>query len=463
MAFEANERPSRPVTKFESMLKTDDVYFFDAEDFEDIIHHYLNHGKIALAKKGIKIGLQQHPASIALKLLQVEIMVFENDLERAETLLDELQLLDANNDEIYIQRANILSKKDNHQGAVKLLQKALSLTDNSFDVHSLMGMEYLFMDDFKLAKDSFIKCLEHDEEDHASLYNVVYCFEFLEDNEGALVFLNDYLDRHPYSEVAWHQLGKLYYAEKRYQEALSAFDFAIISDDTFLGAYYEKGKVLENLGQYAEAIENYQTTIEIEDPTAQAFLRIGRCYEKLGDPDMAEYYFKQAVRQDPQLDKGWLAITNFHYRRKAYENALQYIEKALNIDDKNANYWKKCAQIHLALKQYDQADFAFKEAVEQGNYDLKTWLGWADALRELEDYGSALEVLVQATTFYPENLELAYKKVGFYLLHQDPISARIALLDALSLDPEHHGLELLEKHFASVVDNQWVLRILAKK
>jgi len=32
MALESNENPDRPVAKFESMLKTDDVYFFDAEE-----------------------------------------------------------------------------------------------------------------------------------------------------------------------------------------------------------------------------------------------------------------------------------------------------------------------------------------------------------------------------------------------------------------------------------------------
>ena len=64
------------------MLKTDDVYFFDAEDFEDIIHHYLNNGKVSLAKKAIKISLKQHPDSIELKLLDVEVMVFENNFEK---------------------------------------------------------------------------------------------------------------------------------------------------------------------------------------------------------------------------------------------------------------------------------------------------------------------------------------------------------------------------------------------
>ena len=61
MALEHNESPNQPVAKFESMLKTDDVYFFDAEDFEDIIHHYLNNGKISLAKRQLKLDSNNIP------------------------------------------------------------------------------------------------------------------------------------------------------------------------------------------------------------------------------------------------------------------------------------------------------------------------------------------------------------------------------------------------------------------
>ena len=137
MALEANESPNQPIAKFESMLKTDDVYFFDAEDFEDIIHHYLNHGKVALAKKAIKIGLKQHPGSIELRLLDVEVLVFENNLDKAERLLNQLQLLDSTNEEIYIQSANIYSKKDNHEAAITLLNKALELSTDNLDIYSL--------------------------------------------------------------------------------------------------------------------------------------------------------------------------------------------------------------------------------------------------------------------------------------------------------------------------------------
>ncbi|WP_339839976.1 tetratricopeptide repeat protein [uncultured Maribacter sp.] len=462
MALESNERPDKPITKFESMLKTDDVYFFDAEDFEDIVHHYLNHGKISLAKKGIKIGLQQHPGSIELKLLQVEVMVFENQTEKAEALLDELQLLDNQNEEIYIQRANIYSKKDNHEGAVELLQRALSITTNSFDIYSLLGMEYLFMDNFEQAKESFMKCIEFDEQDYSSLYNVIYCFEFLEDYNGAILYLNEYLEKNPYCEVAWHQLGKQYYYKQMYNEALSAFDFAIISDDSFIGAYFEKGKVLEKLGRHKEAIENYETTISIEDPTSHAFLRIGKCYEKLKNTEMAKYYFYQTVHEDPLLDKGWLAITNLYYNIRDFEKAVFYINKALNIDGENPSYWKKCAQIHTALKNYDQADFAFKQSVDLGNYELDTWLKWADVVYMNGETMAAVQILSQGREFYPESLKLLYKSVGYQLIGQDLINARITFMDALKLDKNQKKIHLFTDKFPEFANSEWTKEIVNK-
>ncbi|MDT7829953.1 tetratricopeptide repeat protein [Pricia sp. S334] len=460
MALESNEKPNQPIDKFESMLKTDDVYFFDADDFEDIIHHYLNNGRIALAKKAIKIGLRQHPVSVELKLLEVEVLVFENQLDLAEHYLDALQVLDGNNEEIYIQRANIYSKKDNHEAAVALLQKALNLSENSFDIHSLLGMEYLFMDDFKLAKESFMYCVAFDQQDYSSLYNVIYCFELLEDYDGAIRYLNDYLNKNPYCEMAWHQLGKLYFAKAKYPEALTSFDFAIISDDTFIGAYFEKGKVLERMGKYNEAIENYEATIQMEDPTSHAYLRIGKCHEQLGNDELAKYHYYHTVHEDPMLDKGWLAFTDFYFRRKNYDKALSYINKALNIDGENPNYWNKCAQINEALGKFDYADFAYKQSVELGNYDLTTWLGWAHVAKCNHDLPGALHILAQGEEFYPESAEIKYKIAGFQLETNDLINARISLIDALHLS--FGKLQLFYDEFPQYAEMAWVRNIVTE-
>ena len=195
------------LSKFESMLKTNKVLFFDSEEFEEIILHYLDMGKVALAKKALKLALEQHPRSTGLRLVQVEMMVYDNKLEPAEKLLNELYAIEPNNEEIYIQKANIYSKRDNHEKAVELLKTALEYTDDYADVYNLIGMEYLFMDNLELAKENFIKCLEEDAEDQTALYNVVYCFEFLDQNTEAIAYLNSYVDTNPHSEIAWHQIG----------------------------------------------------------------------------------------------------------------------------------------------------------------------------------------------------------------------------------------------------------------
>ena len=459
MALDPNESQNQPIAKFESMLKTDDVYFFDAEDFEDIIHHYLNNGKISLAKKAIKIGLKQHPGAMDLRLLDIEVLVFENNLEVAEKLLDELQLMDSTNEEIYIQRANIYSKQDNHEAAVDMLEKALSMSSDSFDIYSLLGMEYLFMDNFEKAKDNFIKCVSFDEQDYSSLYNVVYCFEFMEDYEGAITFLNDFLERNPYCQVAWHQLGKQYYTKEMFPEALAAFDFAIIADDSFIGAYFEKGKVLEKMGKHKEAIENYETTIKIEDPTSHAYLRIGKCHEKLDNDELAKFYFYQTVHEDPLLDKGWLAITDFYIRKNNYERALYYVNKAINIDGENALYWKKCAKIHYALQNLDEADFSYKQAVDLGNYELDTWLNWAEVVRTNSDIDSAIQILIQGLQFYPEEAEIEYRMAGLYLMLSDSEQARFRFTNALKLDISK--LAIFENAFPQYFNSIWTQNIIS--
>ncbi|MEM9000524.1 MAG: tetratricopeptide repeat protein [Bacteroidota bacterium] len=460
MALDSNEKPDKSIHKFESMLKTDDIYFFDAEDFEEIIHYYLNNGKVALGKKAIQIGLQQHPHSIELKLLHVEVLVFEDKYDTAEVILDELQNIDAFNEEIYIQRANICSKQDNHQEAINLLLDALEISDDSIDIYSLLGMEYLFIDDFEHAKHNFMRCVDFDNNDYSSLYNVVYCFEFLEDFEGAIHYLNTYLERNPYCEVAWHQLGKMYFSKRLYHEALTAFDFAIIADDSFVGAYFEKGKVLEKLGKYNEAIESYETTLNIDDPTSHAYLRIGKCHEKLENNDLAKYYFYNTVHEDPLLDKGWLAITDFYYNQKNYDKALHYVNKAINIDGENPQYWKKCAKIYLALKNYEEADFAYKQTVDLGNYELDTWLEWTDTLKNLIDYASAKQVLLQGLEFYPENAELHYKAAGIFMKLKDSHEAKEKLSVAVQLD--ENKIDGFTTQFPEFRRSKWVLDVFSE-
>ncbi|CAM3509668.1 tetratricopeptide repeat protein [Flavobacterium chungbukense] len=428
------------LSKFESMLKTNKVLFFDSEEFEEIILHYLDIGKANLAKKALKLALDQHPKSTGLKLVQVEMLVYDDKLELAEKLLNELYAIEPNNEEIYIQKANICSKRDQHEKAVELLKIALQYTDDYADVYNLIGMEYLFMDNLELAKENFIKCLEEDLEDQSALYNVVYCFEFLDQNQEAIVYLNEYINRNPYSEIAWHQLGRLHYGVKEYENAIRAFDYATLIDDEFLGAFMEKAKAYERLKKYNEAIESYNRTIELDDATSYALLRIGKCYEKLGNLAKAIQYYNQTVHEDPLLDKGWIAITDFHLRQKKYQKALFFVNKALAIDNQNRLYWKRYATINKHMNFFEEAEFGYRKAVEFGDYALDTWLFWVDILQFLGEFETAIQTLLQASEYFPEENEIEYRLAGLYFMIQDNTKAKFHLSNGLRLNFDNYIL-----------------------
>jgi tetratricopeptide (TPR) repeat protein len=431
---------NQSLSKFESMLKTNKVLFFDSEEFEEIILHYLDMGKGALAKKALKLALDQHPKSTGLKLVQVEMLVYDEKLDIAEKLLNELYAIEPNNEEIYIQKANICSKRDQHEKAVDYLKIALTFTDDLADVYNLIGMEYLFMDKLEEAKISFINCLEEDLEDQSALYNVVYCFEFLDQNLDAIAYLNKYIDKNPYSEIAWHQMGRLYYGVKDYENAIRAFEYATLIDDEFLGAFMEKAKAFERLNRHEEAIESYSRTIELDDATSYALLRIGKCHEKLGNTALALKFYNETVHEDPLLDKGWIAITDFYVRQKNYQKALFYVNKALAIDNQNRLYWKRYATINKEMSFFEESEFGFRKAVEFGDTSLDTWLFWVDILQFLGEFDTAIQTLLQSSEYYPEENEVEYRLAGLYFMIQDNTKAKFHLSNGLRLNFDNYIL-----------------------
>jgi tetratricopeptide (TPR) repeat protein len=446
------------IIKFESMLKTNAIYFFDLVEFEEIIIHYLDAGKHALAKKAVKLALQQHPASVDLKLLKVELYVFENELDSAEMLLNVIERLEPNNDEVFIQKATISSKKNNHVEAIELLKKALTFTDDKVDVWSLLGMEYLYLDDFKNARLTFIKCVNVDYEDYSALYNVVYCFDMDEEHMEAITYLKSYIEINPYCEVAWHQLGRQYFILKMYDEALNAFDYAVLIDESFIGGYLEKAKTLEELKRYKEAIDNYLITLELDDATAFAFIRIGECHEKLENYEKAISFYKKAVHEDPLLDKGWMLLTNLYFQDGNYQKAAYYNSKALKIDEDNFLYWRRYSEINLKLNFYEEAVTGFEKCLSLNDDSLDVYIGLVDVLSFLGEFNDAIKMLSEAQKKYKDFAEIEYRLAGlFFILNKEKYGFN-HLIDGLKIDFDYHII--LKELYPIIYENEKVQKLI---
>ena len=404
-----SEEFTAPISKFEAMLKTNQVLFFDAQEFESIVQYYIEYGKLNLADQAIEIGMNQHPSNGELLLLKSEILIFEGKFKRSLEVIEIAEQLIPEHEEIFLQKATIASKSKQHNEAVKFLKRALELTQDPFEIWNLLGMEYLIIEDFISAKHYFQLCLNEDYHDYQSLYNLLHAYDQLNDSEGAIKTLNSILEKDPYSEIAWHQLGKIYCSQQKFKEAISAFEFAIISDDKFTGAYIEIAKILEKIGKINMAIENYHIALKINDPCAFVYYRIARCFKKLKNEILLIDYSKKAIKVDPTFEKSWIELINLYFEKGDHNTALIYAKKAFESNRDSSEITYKLAKILFKLKKYSDAAYYFENVIDIDINQEKTWCYLFDCLIILNRLNYAKMMIKKYLNIFSDNSKIIFR------------------------------------------------------
>ena len=165
--------------KIRRNAQTNFTYFFDTE-IEFIALHYIDFWKNKSCKKAIKIGNRQHPSNINILLLKSEILILEDKYQSAEKILSFVHKIEPNNQDAYIQKANILSKLKNMKNQSKFFVN-VSQSEYKFEIWQ-MTMEFLTICEFKKALVYFKLCIKNEPNDHQILYNLIYCI----DNVGCI-------------------------------------------------------------------------------------------------------------------------------------------------------------------------------------------------------------------------------------------------------------------------------------
>jgi tetratricopeptide (TPR) repeat protein len=403
------------INKFEQMLKTKHTYFFDAQEFEEIIEYYLEFGEIQLSKKALFIALNQHPENLELLLLKSEHFILDEKYNDAYIVLDSILQVSPLNEEVIIQKANIESKIGNHFESINLLNIALKTSEDPIDIWNLIGMEYLLIDDYKNAKYFFKSCVLENFEDYPSLYNLLYCYEQLDLKEEAIEILNMILEENPYSEIAWHQLGCVFIKLSRFKEALSAFEFAIISDENFTGAYIEKAKLLEMKGNLNEAIENYNNALKSNDPSAYIYSKIGDCHFKLNNNKLALRFFLKAVHTDPGSEKSWNKLIDYYMNSFDFKKANYFLKKSLNINPDSIKLLKKSVIINKHFQITEKVIGAYKTMIDLGDKKWETFIEYIDSCITQTNWKKAIELTKLAITIFPDNSGLNFRLAGCYI------------------------------------------------
>jgi|GEM_PF-363399 len=129
----------------------------------------------------------------------------------------------------------------------------------------------------------------------------------------------------------WLNEGRTLEKQKRYAEALNAYDRAhgLRSDDAAL--WRCRGNVLYGLERYEEAIVSYQQALTLKPDDEATYCCVGGAFVRLKHHRDALTCFEQAIQIKPNSYIAWYWRGRALYELRQYADAVQSLEQALTI------------------------------------------------------------------------------------------------------------------------------------
>lgn len=424
------------ISRYERMLKLKEEWFFDVEEFEAISDYYYERGKVSKALYAIEMGAAQHPSCSNFMVRKAQYFTAVDKLKLAQKELDKLESVEPDSYDLMMSRAAIYSKQGKNQKAINYYKRALKNCQFPEEVWPMLAIEHQILGNYELAVKYLKLTLEENPEDEIAVYNIALCFDLLEKSEEGVVYFTKFTNRNPYSEVAWYHLGILQAKEKQYDNAIQSIDYAIVIDEYFTAAYYEKARILERTFRFQEASDAYMASFDFEGPTGFSYYKIGMCHLNLFKPEKAISFLTKAIQEDPDLDEAFYELALIRDEQNSGTEAIYFIDKALELDADNPDYLFTSAEIHRRAGMLNEAEVIYSRMLELGIIEPDIFIDYAELLFDLCEFDEGMEVLYQGVQLNPDSADMNYRLSGYLYTLQESDEANIYFRKALVLNQE---------------------------
>ncbi len=447
------------VQRYEDMIARNGKAYFDVEELELIIDHYLEENEPRRAKEVLDFAKAQHPGSLDLMFSEAVVLMNLGRLNKALEVLDAIGKLEPFNEEVHLHKAGIYSQLRNYRRAVEHYKRALDLADEGRDEILVdLAFEYENLNAHEQAIAHLKEALEINPENEAALYELAYCFELTDAHQASVAYFRQFTNEHPYSFVAWFNLGNALARLDRLAESNEALDLCLAIDERFTSALFSKARNLLVMGEYQQAIDCYQEALANEGPQAVTFSYIGECYEKMERYEQALIHYDQALALDPNWVDAWIGRGVVKDMQGRLAESVKDLEVAVKLAPDHGDAWFYFANALGRAERYEEslAAYARLNALEPENLD--GWLDHADLLLTVKGPEAALKKLREGAQVHQLHPRYRYRLVSYLLRLGQEQQALLELEEALMA--EYAGHRQLLEHYPQAAAMPQVIHLL---
>jgi tetratricopeptide (TPR) repeat protein len=191
-----------------------------------------------------------------------------------------------------------------------------------------------------------------------------YALRRLQRPGEATMALKKCVELNPQSSKCHYELGRTYYDQRKYADAVSMLSTATSIDPEYGDAFEHLGVALRRTGRNEEAIDALNRAIELEPQESGPYMGLGDVYY-YGTKDYGkaiEAYIK-GLEYDPDNEDAAFNVGWAYNDLGNYYEAITYLTRAVNKKSDYASAFNELGFANLKLKRYAEASNALKRSL----------------------------------------------------------------------------------------------------
>jgi len=379
--------------QFENLKTGKSNSFIEEDSFERIIDYFDEKEQLTQALEAADYGIQQYPYSSLLHLKKADLLIALKQYKEALLILDQAELLDGKDTNLYILKTDAYLALDQQQKAAAVLEAAIEDFEGDEKIDMLFELADVYDDyeNFEKVFDCLKMILEQDPNNEEALYKICFWTDFTGRNEEGIRLHQKIIDDFPFNELAWFNLAAAYQGLKLYEKSIDAYQYAVAINEKFDYALRNMGDAYIRLRKYKDAVEVLERVLELARPEDVIYEAIGHCYDKMGNYAQARFNYRKAshLNQDDSQLNYKIACT--YMNEGIWDSAIKNLEAAMRIHRLQPEYNLAMGQCYMELDRLEDAITYFGNVVRVRPKNINGWVELLKCLYKAEMFEEALE------------------------------------------------------------------------
>lgn len=448
------------VNRFEDMLEQQKSYYFDTDELNVILEHYLQHDDIKKANIVADIAVKFHPDDQLISIIKAKQLIANSHAQEALVVLENADT-DKEDADYQITLGTCYSELQEPRKAIKAYMKAVRAFEykECEDLYNSIAIEYENLCDYQKALDFYIKGLNRKIDLDSQYFEIRNCYSMLNKMDEAVDFFRGEIDIDPYSIPAWMALSSCYIRKNDLVAAIEQLEYVLAIDPRNQKAYIDIATAYNELGKFAQTFDTMTEARHYNAESPLLYCLYGEAKAKSGDTAEAMRSYKKAMRLDGDLPEAYAGIGFILSDENNPKSALKFLRHAHSLAPYNVDYMYVMVEEHNKLEEFDKALRVVNEILSLNPYDESAYISMMECYVLKDDVENAFLSIRRGLDILGDNAPLLYRKAFLHFAEKEDESGLLTLEKALETDYDGH-IEFLNFDAETLTGNTAVMELI---